>query len=326
MTAMHDDPAEAHPEPVEPESALAGGDADDRWRTIAAGDVRACLEAPHEGDNKYRRGVVLLATGSVTYPGAAVLTAEAACRTGAGMVRYSGPERVANAVLAVRPEAVHGFGRFDALVLGSGIPDARDDERASLYRSALKAGQPVVVDAGGLTLVEPGHGNLVITPHAAELSALLERLGLARLDAEEIAESQGEAAIEAARLLGCTVLLKGRHTYVVEGEERMHVRSPNSWLATAGTGDVLAGIIGAMLAARRARGDDNRHARSTASAAWLHARAGWLASQRNAGIDVPPSTVHAPSLMLDHGPIGGPVLASDVAAAMPGVIAAVLAK
>lgn len=308
-----------------PELLLAGG-RDDDWRTISAQDVRGCLEPPAERDNKYRRGVVLLATGSATYPGAAVLSAEAACRAGAGMVRYSGPERAANAVLAVRPEVVHGFGRFDALVIGSGIPDGHDDERAALYRSALKTGQPIVVDAGGLTLVEPGCERLVITPHAAELAALLDRLGLARLDADEIAESAGEAAAEAARLLGCTVLLKGRHTYVVDGDERLHVRSPNSWLATAGTGDVLAGILGTVLAGRRARGDDRHHGRSAAAAAWLHARAGWLASQRNAGLEVAPSSVHAPSLMLDHGPLGGPVLASDVAEAMPGVIAAVLAK
>lgn len=310
---------EPEPEPEEPPAPV-------EWRTINAGDVRACLHAPSDHDNKYRRGVVLLATGSVTYPGAAVLSAEAACRSGAGMVRYSGPERVANVVLSVRPEVVHGFGRFDVLVIGSGIPDGREDERAALYRSALKAGQPIVADAGALTLVEPGIEHLVITPHAAELAALLERLGFGRYDAEEIHRSEGEAAVEAARLLGCTVLLKGRHTYVVGGGAHLHVRSPNSWLATAGTGDVLAGILGTVLAARHARGEHGDHAASTAAAAWLHARAGWLASQRNAGIAVSPTSVHAPSSMLDNGPLGGPVLASDVAAAMPGVVAAVLAK
>ena len=298
----------------------------ERWHTTTAGDVRRCLAAPSESDNKYRRGVVLLATGSTTYPGAAVLTAQASCRAGAGMVRYSGPARVADAVLAVRPEVVHGFGKFDALVIGSGIPDAREDERAALYRSALACGVPTVVDAGGLTLVEPGHENLVITPHARELSGLMERLDLTRMDAAEIEESKGEAAVTAARELGCTVLLKGRHTFVVNGEVRRHVRSPNSWLATAGTGDVLAGILGTILAARHARDDDHDHVETTAAAAWLHARAGWLASQRNAGLQVAPTSVHAPSSMLDHGPLGGPVLASDVAHALPGVLAAVLAK
>ncbi|RRJ88674.1 NAD(P)H-hydrate dehydratase [Gulosibacter macacae] len=298
----------------------------DEWHTVSASDVRACLAIPGDTDNKYRRGVVLLATGSRTYPGAAVLTAEAACRSGAGMVRYSGPERVADAVLAVRPEVVHGLGKFDALVIGSGIPDAREDERSALYRSALAAGIPTVADAGALTLVEPGQANLIITPHAKELSALLERLGLAKLSADEIAESGGEAAVDAAKLLGCTVLLKGRHTYIVEGEERLHVRSPNSWLATAGTGDVLAGVIGTVLAGGHARGDARSHAQMTGAAAWLHARGGWFASQRSAGIPVLPTSVHAPSLMLDHGPLGGPILATDVAAAMPSVIAAVLSK
>ena len=298
----------------------------ERWHTTTAADVRRCLAAPLDTDNKYRRGVVVLATGSLTYPGAAVLTAQASCRAGAGMVRYAGPARVADAVLAVRPEVVHGFGHFDSLVIGSGIPDAREDEREELYRAALERKVPVVVDAGGLTLVEPGHDNLIITPHARELADLLSRLGLARMDAREIAESQGEAAVEAANALGCTVLLKGRHTFIVEGEERRHMRTPNSWLSTAGTGDVLAGILGTILAGRVARGDDNAHGDTTAAAAWLHARAGWLASQHNAGIQVSPTSVHAPSSMLDHGPLGGPILASDVAQALPGVIAAVLAK
>lgn len=304
----------------------------DRWHTTTVADVRRCLTMPSESDNKYRRGVVLLATGSTTYPGAAVLTAQAACRAGAGMVRYSGPARVADAVLAVRPEVVHGFGKFDALVIGCGIPDAREDERAALYRSALASGVPTVVDAGGLTLVEPGHDNLVITPHARELSSLLERLGIAKMDAEEVEASAGEAAVIAADALGCTVLLKGRHTYVVEGDSssgeqvRRHVRSPNSWLATAGTGDVLAGILGSILAGRHARDDDQDHAQTTAASAWIHARAGWLASQRNAGLEISPSSVHAPSSMLDHGPLGGPILASDVAHGLPGVLAAVLAK
>lgn len=302
----------------------------DRWPYLTAGDARRCLIKPDEHDTKYRRGVVLLATGSLTYPGAAVLSGSAAARAGAGMVRYAGPAQVGAAVLAVRPEIVHGLGRFDALVIGSGIPDAREDERAALYRSALAKDLPIVVDAGALTLVEPGHANLVITPHARELSELLERLNLAHLDADEIAASGGEAAVQAAEMLGCTVLLKGRYTHVVSGagdeQTRLRIRTPNSWLATAGTGDVLAGLVGTLLAARRARDDDDDHVHTTAAAAWIHARAGWLASQRNAGVAVKASDVHAPATMLDHGPLGGPILAADVAEALPGVIAAVLAK
>lgn len=300
----------------------------DRWHSVTAAEVRKCLHIPTENDNKYTRGVVLLATGSVTYPGAAVLSAQAACRAGAGMVRYTGPASVAAAVLAVRPEVVHGFGRFGALVIGSGVPDAREDERASLYRSALAAGTPIVADAGALPLVEPGHRNLVITPHARELSDLLKRLGLAKLTATEITEAHGEVAEFAAEQLGCTVLLKGRHTHVIDGDLRFQVRTPNSWLATAGTGDVLAGVIGALLAARHEQGEceERGNGRVVAAAAWLHARAGWLASQRAAGVETPVTSVHAPALMLDHGPLGGPILASDVAIAIPNVIAAVLAK
>lgn len=302
---------------------------EDLWSTVHASQVRAVIQPPGETDNKYDRGVVLLATGSHTYPGAAVLTAQAACRTGAGMVRYLGPTVVAQGVLAVRPEVVHGAGTYHCLVIGSGIPDAREDERAVLLQGALDAEIPVVADAGALCLVEPGMRGVVITPHARELSSMLKHLGLANWSAEEIAASKGGAAAAASRMLGCTVLLKGRHTYVANGEFRATVRTPNSWLATAGTGDVLAGTLGALIASQLGHGvelNEERLAQTTAAAAWLHARAGWLASQQNAGVPVAPNNVHAPSTMLDHGPLGGPILASDVAQALPGVVAAVLAK
>ncbi|MFD2674094.1 ADP-dependent NAD(P)H-hydrate dehydratase [Gulosibacter bifidus] len=301
----------------------------DLWSTVHASQVRAVVQAPVETDNKYRRGVVLLATGSHTYPGAAVLTAQAACRTGAGMVRYLGPNAVAQGVLAVRPEVVHGSGTYHCLVIGSGIPDAREDERSMLLQDSVDAGIPAVVDAGALCLIEPGMPGLVITPHARELSVLLKRLGLANWSEDDIASSRGGAAQAASELLGCTVLLKGRHTYIAQGEYRATVRTPNSWLATAGTGDVLAGVLGTLIASQIGHGidmDATQLSRTTAAAAWLHARAGWLASQHNAGVAVAPNNVHAPSTMLDHGPLGGPVLASDVAQALPGVVAAVLAK
>lgn len=302
---------------------------DGLWSSVHAAQVRAIIQAPRETDNKYDRGVVLLATGSTTYPGAAVLSAQAACRSGAGMVRYLGPGSVAQGVLAVRPEVVHGAGTFHCLVIGSGIPDVREDERRQLVHEAIDAGAPMVVDAGALCLVEPGMPGLVITPHARELSGLLRRLELADWSHEEIAASNGAAAAAASRMLDCTVLLKGRHTYIAQGEFKATVRTPNSWLATAGTGDVLSGVIGALIAAQIGHGIDmtaEQLASTTAAAAWLHARAGWLASQQNAGVPVAPNNVHAPSTMLDHGPAGGPVVASDVAQALPGVIAAMLTK
>lgn len=301
-------------------------DDEQRFHAVMAADVRATLALPGEADDKYRRGVVQLATGSLTYPGAAVLSAQASCRAGAGMVRYAGPERVAAAVLAVRPEVVHGHGQYQSLVIGSGITDAREDERAALLTEAQQSGIPAIVDAGALSLVEPGMQGIVITPHARELAGLMQRLGLADWTAADVAHSEGEAAVEAAAKLGCAVLLKGRVTYVVEGEDRRKLRAPNSWLATAGTGDVLAGIVGAIVAGQVGRGESVCLGATVAAGAWLHARAGWLASQRNAGIEVAATTVHAPLSMLDHGPHGGPILASDVAAALPGVIAAVLAK
>lgn len=299
---------------------------EERFRTVIAADARATLCAPTATDDKYRRGVVLLATGSLTYPGAAVLTAMAATRAGAGMVRYLGPDRVAAGVLAVRPEVVHGTGRYDCLVIGSGVVDPHDEGRADLFHDALASELPAVVDAGGLALVEPGMRGIAITPHARELAHLMQRLGLANWAAEEVAASEGEAAVEAARMLGCTVLLKGRVTYVVDGPQRLQVRTPNSWLATAGTGDVLAGIIGTVIAARHAREESFSLAATVAGAAWLHARAGWLASQRSADIPVPFTQISAPLSVLDHGPGGGPILAADVANALPAVVSAVLTK
>lgn len=294
------------------------------WRGLTIEDLRSSVTVPGPGDDKYSRGVVLLATGSQTYPGAAILGAQAAGRAGAGMLRYTGPERVGRAVLAARPEVVRGLGRCNALVIGSGIPDIREDERQELMPKTTKSSYPAVVDAGALTLVEPGLRDTVITPHAGELSALFSRTGIGKISREEIEQEPARAAELAAHSLGCTVLLKGHVTHVASADAQYRITAPNSWMATAGTGDVLAGLLGTLLAARHARGEHANLALDAACAAWVHGRAGWLASQRNAGTNPSLQEISASDSDLAGGPVGAPVLALEVAEAIPAVFAAVL--
>lgn len=263
--------------------------ADAEWTQA---DVAALLRDPTDDDDKYSRGVVGLRTGSDRYPGAAVLGVEAAWRAGAGMVRYLGPAR--NLVLARRPETVTADGRAQAWVIGSGMDAAHraPDETAAL-RDILAGDLPVVVDAGALDLVDEAVAPLVLTPHDREHAALRARLGLGE-SGDRLAAAQ-----ETANRLGAVILLKGAETIIAgPGVAPRTVRSGVPWLSTAGTGDVLAGILGVLLAAG---GDPFGCA---ASAAWVHGRAGAAASAA-------------------HG--GGPLVALEVAEEAAAVVGGVLA-
>ncbi|MBF4561736.1 NAD(P)H-hydrate dehydratase [Microbacterium sp. VKM Ac-2870] len=265
-------------------------------RPWSAAESAALLRVPTAADDKYSRGVVGLRTGSDAYPGAAVLGVEAAWRTGVGMVRYLGPRRAADLVLQRRPETVTADGRVQAWVVGSGTsPDSRSDADTAAVRGILAGSVPVVVDAGALDLVERAadrgddHPPLVLTPHDREHAALRRRLGLAE-------PTDREAGVaETAAVTGATVLLKGGTTLIAtpDGELRS-VTAGVGWLATAGTGDVLAGILGALLAA-----NPDRPAGAASTAAWLHGRAGAAASDAHAG---------------------GPLVALDVAHAVASVV------
>lgn len=270
-------------------------------------DTVGFLHVPAAEDDKYARGVVALRTGSAAYPGAAVLGVEAAWRTGAGYVRYVGAASAA--VLARRPETVAGAEvggtRVDAWVIGSGTDAAHRDERerAAVLR-ILDGTSPVVVDAGALDLARGATAPRVLTPHTGELARLRAQLGLAA-EAPPSAEAQRIAqVVETARMLHCVVLCKGARTIIAGPDSEPTVVSNGpGWLATAGTGDVLAGILGALLAA-------NRHrplAETAAAAAWLHGHAGALASGTR------------------DGAVGHPIVALDVAAALPLAIAELIA-
>lgn len=282
-------------------------------------DAAALWPVPGPGDDKYRRGVVGVVAGSAGYPGAAVLACAGALRAGAGMVRYVGPGPAADQVRAHWPEVVVGSGRVQAWVLGSGVDPAVDDGQAEAIGQALASGLPCLLDAGALDLLvarpQLRHRlgpHTLLTPHAGELARLLS--GLAG-DGERAGERDGDDGgargrevrrsdvetrpLHHARLAavatGATVLLKGSTTLLVapDGRVRSQAGAPG-WLATAGAGDVLAGIVGTLLAA-------GLEALDAASAAAL-------VQGRAAAAACP----------------GGPVTAQDVAAAVPGVVAEML--
>jgi NAD(P)H-hydrate repair Nnr-like enzyme with NAD(P)H-hydrate dehydratase domain len=199
-----------------------------------------------------------------------------------------------------------------AWVLGSGVDPDADDGQADAIRAGLTSGLPCVVDAGALALLasDPSlrdalSAHTVLTPHAGELARLLTAV---RGDGRDVERAAVEArplaaAREVVAATGASVLVKGATTLVVppEGPVRSVSRAP-AWLATAGAGDVLAGILGALLAAGLEPAD------AAALAADVHGRAATSASGGGG----------------DDGP-GGPVLASDVAAAVPAVVRALLA-
>lgn len=243
-------------------------------------------------------------TGSDAYPGAAVLGVEAAWRTGLGMVRYLGPSRAADLVLARRPETVTTDGRVQAWVVGSGQDAAtRTPADTSVLRALLSDTDPVVADAGALDLAAEDEATAprILTPHDREHARLRAALGLGVAGADRVA-----AARESAEATGAVVLLKGATTVVVAPDGwSATVEAGTPWLATAGTGDVLAGVIGALVAGATAAGralDGAALAALAASGAWLHGRAGAIASAGDR-----------------------PITALDVAEALPRAVAEALA-
>ena len=222
--------------------------------SLQAPDVAARLPVPGRSDDKYRRGVLGVVAGSPAYLGAAVLAVGGALAAGAGMVRFVGPAAVAAAVRAQWPEVVvadglpSAAGRVQAWVVGPG--GGTDDGARALLDDVLGTDVPVLVDADGLTLLAQ-RGELrrraptLLTPHAGELARLL---GVERDTVESHRLAQVRAA--AARY-GATVLLKGSTTLIAgpANEPVWANGTGTGWLATAGSGDVLSGACGALLAA-----------------------------------------------------------------------------
>lgn len=202
------------------------------------------LRVPSPSDDKYSRGVVGFVTGSETYPGAALLGVTGAMRTGIGLIRYLGPKSVERLILETRPEVVCGSGRADAWVLGSGV-DPNDPVRVSELGAAFSFDGLKVLDALAIQVAEYSvlsPETAILTPHAGELARLLDRFG-------KHFDLDYEAVQAAAAITNQLVILKGNTTLIAEPSGSVIAIGPNpTALATAGTGDVLAGILGALLA------------------------------------------------------------------------------
>ncbi len=247
-------------------------------------DVAALLPRPGPFAQKYARGVVGVRAGSDTYPGAGLLSVLGASCGLVGMVRYVGDAAVLDLVRSHHPEVV-GDGRVQAWVVGSGSGDGA----AGTLAEALADEVPVVVDADSLVHAPRGRTDVVLTPHAGELARLL---GVER---DEVEARPLAHARRAAEHYGAVVLLKGRHTLVVHPHGPVRVTTTGTpWLATAGAGDVLGGVIGALAAAGLTPFD------AASVGSWLHGAAATRASQ------------------------GGPIVAGDVARALPRVVGELL--
>jgi ADP-dependent NAD(P)H-hydrate dehydratase / NAD(P)H-hydrate epimerase len=233
-------------------------------------DVAALLPAPVGESDKYRRGVVGVVAGSERYPGAAVLAVGGALRGGAGAVRYVGP--AAAAVIARYPETLvtagppTKAGRVQAWVVGPGLGD--DARGRQAVAEVLASDVPVLVDADGLRLadrrtIRERTAPTVLTPHTGEAAALLKA---AREDVEAARLAHVRRLAEE---FAATVLLKGSTTLVAQQGHPVRVNPTGTpWLATAGSGDVLSGLAGSLLAA-------GLTARDAASVgAYLHGLAG----------------------------------------------------
>jgi hydroxyethylthiazole kinase-like uncharacterized protein yjeF len=239
-------------------------------------EAAGMIAVPQSNDDKYSRGVLGIITGSTKYPGAAVLGVEAALHTGVGMVRYLGPERPSTLVLSRRPEAVTANGRVQAWLIGSGIETVDGSESGEWMSEAAAQNVPLVLDGGALSLHRLAAGPVVITPHFRELATLLS------VNTHEIVGDPGGAAASAAVTLGVTVLLKGHTTFVASPSGLLlSAQVAPTWLATAGAGDALGGILGALVAthADGVHADPNELARLAATAAVIHGVAAGRASR-----------------------------------------------
>lgn len=227
--------------------------------------ARPSIARPGFEANKYTRGKVLVVAGVM--PGATMLSALAAQRAGAGYVELLGAEGEGVPHALVRrawdAEALKDK-RIGAIVVGPGLGSG-DDARARLD-AALATGRPLVIDADALNLLAKGGFDrlvdrtapAVLTPHMGEYARLFPDIEGTALD----------KAREGAKLSGAILLLKGACTVVAHPDGRAMIDPPApAWLASAGTGDVLSGVLGTMLAQM----DDPFEA--AGAAVWLHAEA-----------------------------------------------------
>lgn len=249
---------------------------------------------PGYGDDKYTGGVVGIRAGSNTYPGAAVLATAGAVHATPAMVRYAGPQALE--VVRSRPEVVvthklEDAGRVQAWVFGPGVgTDTSADGELALL---LGREEPLLIDADGLTLLtrDPELRELlrhretvtVLTPHDGEFERLRDAEGIEAAD--RVSETRALASA-----LNCTIVRKGRSTIIVDGREGTVclVDAGNSWAATPGSGDVLAGVLGARVARVVAQWGSDSYL-DLAQSVVVHALAAQLAAETPYG----PAATHA---------------------------------
>lgn len=314
------------------------------------------LLKPEADSHKYSRGVVRIIAGSQRFPGAGLLCVAGASHSGVGMIRLNAPERVENLVLAAHPQIVPDgpalTGACDALVLGPGLDAQKADWEAL---AQLLENTPAVIDASALepvcALVKEGKLRLrahhILTPHDGELARCLNLFAGTDTDktagenAEKLADKADkplgkfasetsptlqrriQGAQQLAALTGACVLAKGNRTVVVDAKAQVYLLpAATPWLATAGSGDVLAGLMGGFLAlnVRAGVGHVGTTVASAAAlapeiaqlAARLHALAGQLAAEA-AG----PKPTDATGPKSAGAVVAHPITAPEIAAAIP---------
>ena len=259
-------------------------------------ELRAVFAPPRWDDHKYSRGVLGVAAGSEQYPGAAVLVCRSALNCGLGMVRLAAPEGVRQLVLGAAPEVVaqdQVGGKATAWVCGPGLGEDRSarNRLAAVVEQAVERALPVVLDASALSLVSLAQVRrlraagavVVMTPHRGELVALAHRLGAqAGLESGSVGEWESgleadpvRATRELAQALDVVLVAKGPSTLILDPQGTAWAQNEGgAELATGGTGDCLAGVVGAALARGEGRGCAEQAGVRVAAAVRLHGLAG----------------------------------------------------
>ena len=258
-------------------TADIGVDPDSDWFEIGRPD----LQALDPGGHKYSRGLVHALAGKM--PGAIALAAKAAARSGAGYVRVSTSRQIDGlpASIVQTDTAEINDERIGCLLVGPGMGDI-----PQVLTLALTSRAPKVIDADGITeLGEPERlrgQDAILTPHEGEFKRLFGKLE----------GSKADRAFEAAKISGATIVFKGPDTLVASPDGRLGFAPPApAWLASAGTGDVLAGMIAAM----RARGLDAFDA--ACAGVWLHGRAAEIVGPSLIADDLADAIPHAFALL-----------------------------
>lgn len=318
------------------------------------------LLKPEADSHKYSRGVVRIIAGSQRFPGAGLLCVAGASHSGVGMIRLNAPERVENLVLAAHPQIVPDgpalTGTCDALVLGPGLDAQKADWEAA---AQLLENTPAVIDASALepvcALIKEGKLRLrahhILTPHDGELARCLnlfagtntgeiaekladkadKPLGKFAFEISSALQRRIQGAQQLAALTGACVLAKGNRTVVVDAKAQVHtLPAATPWLATAGSGDVLAGLMGGLLAlnVRAGAGHVGATVASAAAlapeiaqlAARLHALAGQLAAEATSPKPteaLTPKTTYATGPKSASAVVDHPITAPEIAAAIP---------